>query len=127
MTKWLIVDDDAEDQEIFEIALHEAAPGIELLRAENGAQAISLLRASAAGDLPELIFLDLNMRQMDGRECMAELQKEKTLKEIPVMIYSTSSDGREMDELLRLGAKRFITKPSNMPELIGILKEVANP
>jgi len=126
MIKWVIVDDDVEDQEIFEIALHEVDSNIELVKFTNGIHAIELLKKSDVHAFPKCIFLDLNMPQMDGRECITELKNIKEVKNIPVYIYSTSSDSKDIKQLTELGAERFITKPDSLPELISVLKEVAS-
>lgn len=125
MAKWLMVDDDPEDQEIFELALSDVDAEIELSFASNGCDALEKLKRSPEDSLPDLIFLDLNMSQMDGRECITELKKDPVFKKIPVIIYSTSSDSRDVSALKQLGADRFVTKPSDVVALTGILKEIA--
>lgn len=125
MNTWLIIDDDPEDQEIFEIALREVDTSIKLEKASNGLDALQKLALLERSALPGLIFLDLNMGQMDGRECIVELKKDEALKHIPVFIYSTSSDKRDINELTALGATRYIVKPSDLGDLIDILKDAA--
>lgn len=125
MAKWLMVDDDPEDQEIFELALGDMGADVELICASNGCDALEKLSKCPENALPDLIFLDLNMGQMDGRECIVELKKNAVFKTIPVIIYSTSSDVRDISALKELGADRFITKPSNVLKLTEILNEIA--
>ena len=122
MIKWLIIDDDSEDQDIFEIALREVNTTLELIRASNGLEALQLLRSFDPAAYPDKIFLDINMPKMDGRECLRELKKDEQLKSIPVIIYSTSSDQRDRAELLHLGATSFLTKPSNLPDVVNIIR-----
>ena len=87
----------------------------ECREAQNGAEALKLLRREK--QLPDFIFLDLNMPQMDGRECLEELKKDERLKYIPVIIYTTSSF--EQDKLItqKLGAAYYLVKPADVSEL----------
>ena len=73
---------------------------------------------------PDFIFLDLNMPRMNGRQCLTELKKQPGLCNIPVVIYTTSSENRDREETLALGAAAFITKPSGIEELIQSLQNV---
>lgn len=124
MKRWLIVDDDVEDQDVFSIALDDAAPGIELLKAGNGVEALEILRSLDDAHLPELIFLDVNMPHMDGKECLREIKNDPALRNIRVIIYTTSSEQRDIDELLEAGAAEFITKPVDIVDLIRILQDI---
>ena len=67
--------------------------------------------------LPDFIFLDLNMPKMDGRTCLAELKKDVKLKNIPVIIFTTTSHSKEIDETYELGAAYFLSKPSDFKKL----------
>ena len=117
-----LVDDDRDDREIFIEALAEVDDSFSCFTAENGEDAIKKLHASAI--IPDYIFLDLNMPRMNGRECLVEIKSIKQLKEIPVIIYTTSSLQKEKEELEKLGAWMFLTKPSNFSDLCHSLKQV---
>lgn len=67
--------------------------------------------------LPDFIFLDLNMPKMYGRTCLAELRKDVRLATIPVIIFTTSSDPKDINEIRKLGASYFLTKPYNLQKL----------
>lgn len=112
---WLLVDDDSDDREIFLMSLKKINKQIDCDIAKDGAEALQKLRNYAV--LPDCIVLDLNMPIMDGRECLSELKKDDKLKNIPVFIYSTSSDSKFKDELKSLGAAEYIVKPSGMSAL----------
>jgi CheY-like chemotaxis protein len=75
--------------------------------------------------MPMVIFLDLNMPKMDGRECLKEIKNNDRLKDIPVVIYTTSSHLRDIEETRNLGAKGFISKPSSLVELHTVLNAIA--
>ncbi len=108
----MIVDDDKDDRFFFRSAIRKNNPTFECIEAENGVDALEQLRK--AEQLPDFIFLDLNMPKMDGRECLKELKKDKTLKKIPVIIYSTStklSDIYPLPEELVEAMKKAVEKP----------------
>lgn len=122
--KILLVDDDVDDQFIFIDAINEIAPGIECKAVNNGLEAIDHLQK--ANPRPSLIFLDLNMPFMNGFECLVHLKKDNLLKEIPVIIFTTSDSPREIKLTKELGAEVFLTKTSNFKllkaKLLDILK-----
>lgn len=122
---FLIVDDDIDDCEFFCEALNEIAPNIECYVANNGEEALKKLRAESKS-IPDVIFLDLNMPCMDGKTCLKELKKDNLLKEIPVVIYTTSSNKDDIDETKTLGAFHYITKPSDFQNLRKQLLVVIN-
>ena len=115
--KILIVDDDSDDVEIFCEAIAEINPTIKCESAENGEEALKLLRKPFQV-LPDFIFLDLNMPRMNGKQCLAELKKDPRLKEIPVVVYTTSKLDEDFQETARLGAMLFITKPTRLTKLV---------
>lgn len=117
-----MIDDDSDDQEIFALALEEVLTSYRCVTAKNGVEALEKLRS---GDIkPDYIFLDLNMPRMNGKQCLAEIKKESTLNNIPVIIYSTSSESRHKEQMISMGASAFVTKPPVIPELIASLKDV---
>jgi CheY-like chemotaxis protein len=117
---FFLVDDDEDDQELFQIALEEADPEIRLVVAANGSEALKMLERAEV--VPDYIFLDLNMPLMDGKECLAQLKASPSLSAIPVIIFSTSSDHRDKSDTQRLGAIDFITKPPSISALTLLLK-----
>lgn len=124
--KILIIDDDADDRDLFKEALQEIDNDIECLMARNGLEAINLLLACQPSALPDRIFLDLNMPRMGGRQCLAELQNLHAIKNIPVIIFTTSKLPDDREEMKRLGAVGFITKPSRFSELVEQLTLILN-
>ena len=112
----MIVDDDSDDRDFFCDAVTELDSPAECLTAINGEDALKILR-NEVKHLPAFIFLDLNMPKMDGRMCLAELKKDEQLKNIPVIIFSTSSNPKDIEEMNNLGAAYFLTKPSDFKKL----------
>lgn len=121
--KILVVDDDMDDLQLFGEVIANIEPAIQLLYAEDGREALEKL-TETKDDLPDLIFLDLNMPRMDGKECLKRIKKEDQLNKIPVIIYTTSSQINDIEETMEAGAVCFITKPNNLKDLERILVAV---
>src|SRR5688500_18062175 len=117
-----LVDDDMDDHEIFKSALAKVDEDLDLLTATNGYEALDLL--STAGTLPDYIFVDLNMPRMGGLQFLKEIKQTDTLKNIPVIIYSTSSNPVDIANTKQLGAISFVTKPSRFSDLCSLLQSL---
>lgn len=116
-----MVDDDDDDRMFFEEALEDLGIDCLLETAENGQQAIRMLKDEGNG-LPDIVFLDLNMPLLSGRECLERIRGIKDFRDLKVVIYSTSSD-RDTVELLRgIGADRYICKPAGYDDLKKVLR-----
>jgi CheY-like chemotaxis protein len=127
MTKtlsFLLVDDDTDDTSLFKEVLEEVNPSIICNCAEDGQQSLQFLK-NRNSPLPDVIFLDLNMPRMDGKECLAEIKNDEELHKIPVIMYTTSSQSKDIEETMQKGAICFMTKPTNMKELKNILSSIA--
>ena len=116
----LYVDDDQEDLEIFEEAINSISSSIKFLSARSAVDALALLDQQK--DLPHMIFVDINMPVMSGKEFLRAVKVNSQLQNIPVIIYTTSRQQAEKEECKLLGAKDFITKPATFPVLIEKLK-----
>jgi CheY-like chemotaxis protein len=127
MTKalsFLLVDDDSDDTSLFKEVLGEVNSSIIFNSAEDGQQAIQFLK-SRTNELPDVIFLDLNMPRMGGKECLVQIKNDEKLHKIPVIMYTTSSQSKDIEETMQKGAICFITKPTNIKELKNILASIA--
>ena len=120
-----LVDDDADEHELFATALLTFNDRIRLVTASNGEEALDKLKARTA-PLPDLIFLDLNMPRMNGRQFLGHIRAMPDLDHIPVCIYTTSSNKDDRQQLLHMGAARYITKPSSFDALCETLKRVVS-
>ncbi len=81
----LFVDDDADDTFLFQEMLAEVNPALLFVSATNGEEALQKLTAPGAF-LPHLIFMDLNMPRMGGKECLSAIKGHEKLKDIPVIM-----------------------------------------
>lgn len=124
---FFLVDDDIDDVFLFQEVLQDVAPQIQLRTAANGQEALDALKmlVQEGTALPDLIFLDLNMPRMDGKQCLTLLKENERLQYIPVIIYTTSSHSRDIEEAMQKGAVSFITKPSHVCDLKIILSSLA--
>lgn len=121
MKSVLFIDDDEDDKLVFGHALNAIDTNIQYLTASDGLEALKILNEDLV-ILPDLIFMDLNMPKMDGFTCLDKIKKSKDLREIPVLILSTSTNPKDMEKAKSLGAKKFITKPTTYTGLIETLK-----
>lgn len=112
----VIVDDDADDRMLFIEAVKEVDENIECITANDGQEALDLLKKDVHS-LPDLIFLDISMPRLSGKKCLSEIKNDERLKHIPVIIYTTSKDVEESKKLKEMGAYHFISKPSNAEEI----------
>jgi len=112
---FMIIDDDSDDRFFFKEAIKKMLPPPICLEADSGIAALELLRS--AEQLPDFIFLDINMSRMDGRECLTELKKDAKLKSISVIMYSTSSSEKSIAEFFKLGALSYLNKPTDLNKL----------
>lgn len=117
---FLLADDDSDDKTLFCEALSEIDPKIVCHTAGDGKEALTILSEKKV-DQPDIIFLDINMPVMDGWQCLGRLKENPNYKDIPVIMYSTSSYQRDIDLALSSGAFCFLTKPSDYRELKSIL------
>lgn len=107
----LLADDDTDDCGFFEEALNELPVSWKLTAVHDGEQLMRLLNEES-GKLPHILFLDLNMPRKNGFECLAEIKGNKKLKDLPVIILSTSYEQDVVNLLFQNGAQYFIRKPS---------------
>lgn len=114
--KYYIVDDDIDDQQYLIEALTENDRSAQCYTANNGQEAMTYLESTPT-PFPDAIFLDLNMPRMGGKQCLTELKRLPLLRDIPVIMYSTSSDEKEIADTIRMGAAHFLVKGSSFKDL----------
>jgi CheY-like chemotaxis protein len=119
----LLVDDDLDDISFFQEALNEVDSLINFHSAKNGAQALEFLH-NLQTKAPDLIFLDINMPEMNGWECLAELKSTPAWQQIPVIMYSTSAGKMDEQRSSRLGAIGIYQKPERFEKLKHLIEAV---
>ena len=122
----LIAEDDADDRFLLKAAFEENGFTDELFFVETGVEVLeylSKIKQNVNGEhgelkVPRFILLDLNMPKKDGREVLKEIKQNEHLKNIPVIIFSTTNNEQEMKRCYELGANSYITKPNSFENLI---------
>ena len=121
--KILLADDDPGSREIFIEAMQQIAPHIKVSTAVNGQKLMNVLLGQT-DELPDIIFLDLNMPLKNGKECLIEIRNNSKLRDIPIIIYSTSSHDDHIEETFVGGANFYMIKPDSFSDLKVITKNV---
>lgn len=117
----LLVDDDADDRELFLIALDRL--GEDGLTCQTAADGPEALRRLSNGEVaPDIIFLDLNMPLMTGHQVLQHLKTEEKTRDIPVVILSTATDAHSIAQARQLGASCFFSKPVKMHDWSTMLR-----
>jgi len=107
----LLADDDLDDRFFFGDALSKLSIPTQLTTIDDGERLISFLTKNVH-QLPDVLFLDLNMPRKNGAECLIEIKLNDKLKQLPVIIYSTSLHEEVADELYKNGADYYMRKTS---------------
>ena len=113
MSKVLVVDDEPEIVQFVSSALEDE--GFEVLRAANGRQAVD----AATRDRPDLIVLDMQLPRKDGHEVAQEVRRLHG--DIPILLIT--ADGRAQEMAQRVGAFAFLSKPFDVEELLGLIRD----
>ncbi|HTF19916.1 MAG TPA: response regulator [Chryseolinea sp.] len=117
----LLIDDDEEDQEIFMDALREVDPLLHCSVANDGEEALELLNGDALLK-PDLIFIDMNMPKLTGKQVLQALKFSGTLRDVPVVMYSTFFGTKDIEEIKALGAAHHMLKATRFDELCTSLR-----
>ena len=123
----LLVEDNAGDVGLTIEAFKEAQMLNKLTVVKNGIEALSLLRRQgqyAHAGRPDLILLDLNLPKKDGRKVLAEIKGDANLKQIPVVVLTTSEDEQDVSECYNLHANCYIVKPLDLDRFITVIKSI---
>ena len=117
-----LADDDKDDCLFFQDALGELPLSAQLTTVHNGEQLMQLL-TERIGELPQVLFLDLNMPRKNGFECLSEIKLDENLKSIPVIIFSTSFELDVVNLLYKKGGQYYIRKPAEFSQLKKVIHE----
>lgn len=123
----LLVEDNPGDVRLTEEALKESKIAVNMRVANDGIEALAMLRREGQhADLPapDLILLDLNMPKMDGREVLRLIKTDEHFKRIPVVVLTTSAAEQDIVKAYDLHANCYITKPVDLNQFIEIVKSI---
>ncbi|MBA2502612.1 MAG: response regulator [Pyrinomonadaceae bacterium] len=127
----LIADDDADDRMMAKEALDESRLANDLRFVEDGEELMDYLhrrdkyQRPADAPRPGLILLDLNMPKKDGREALKEIKDDAELRQIPVVVLTTSKAEEDIYRTYNLGVNSFITKPVMFESLVDVMKALS--
>jgi two-component system response regulator len=123
----LLVEDDPGDVELTRESLSDSKLAINISVAGDGVEAMAFLRKEgeySTAVTPDLILLDLNMPRKDGREVLAEIKADDSLKMIPVVILTTSSAETDIVKSYDLGANCYVTKPVGFDQFAKVVDAI---
>jgi two-component system response regulator len=126
----LLVEDNQDDYEATSRAFKKANLSNPIVWCKSGRDALDYLKRQGAykderkGARPGLVLLDLNMPGMDGRKTLEVIKQDDTLKQIPVIILTTSSDERDIHACYQTGANTYVQKPVSFEGLIEAIKRL---
>jgi len=121
--KLLIVDDEAHIRMLIEQTLEDLEDeGVELLFAENGEQALELIKQEE----PNLVFLDVMMPKMNGMEVCYKVKKELNLDHVYIILLTAKGQEVDRQKGLDMGADRYMTKPFDPDEMLSVAEEILN-
>lgn len=124
----LVADDDADDRLMIKEALEENRLANDLRFVEDGEELMHYLQRKgiyedpAKSPRPGIILLDLNMPKKDGREALKEIKSDPNLREIPVVVLTTSKAQEDVYRTYNLGVNSFVTKPVTFEALVEIIR-----
>lgn len=119
----VLADDDPDDIQLFQEAIINTCPNINLRITPNGVQ---LLKAIVEDPRPDVILLDLNMPCKSGKECLEEIRANEEFQDVPVLILSTSNQQKEIDDCLKRGANHYFVKPQSFDGMKEIVKTICS-
>ena len=125
----LLVEDSPGDVRLTREAFHDANTAVRLRVAKDGVEAMAFLRhegSDADAPRPELILLDLNLPRMDGREVLARVKEDESLKTIPTVILTTSDAEADIVKSYQLGANAYCTKPVQLDAFEDLIKSISD-
>jgi CheY-like chemotaxis protein len=126
----VMADDDPDDRKLTADAFAEARLNNPLLFVEDGEELLALLRRRHGSESPRggsngtLVLLDLNMPRKDGREALAEMKADPTLRHIPVVVLTTSKAEEDVLRSYQIGASSYIVKPVTFSALTDVVRAI---
>jgi CheY-like chemotaxis protein len=127
----LMADDDDDDYLLTKKALGESRLLNDLVRVKDGEELMDYLHrrgdyAAINAPRPGVILLDLNMPRKDGREALREIKSDDSLRNIPVVVFTTSKAEEDIYKTYQLGVNSFITKPVTFDNLTEVMRTLGN-
>lgn len=116
----LIADDDDDDFEFLAEAVNDLSLKIILSRAENGEILMKILHM----EIPDVLFLDVMMPCVDGKECVHQIRSDKKFDDLPIIVYSAVRDPDTVEFFYRQGTNMYVFKPQSYSDLLSMLEKI---
>jgi CheY-like chemotaxis protein len=120
----LLVEDSKNDVELTMAALQESYIVNPVIVLRDGAEAMRYLQNMDASSLPIVMLLDIKMPKMNGMEVLRAMKADDNLRQVPVVMLTSSREGPDILECYRLGANAYVVKPVVFDEFFQAIKEV---
>ncbi len=125
----LLVEDNAGDEFLILDAFEQASYPFEIEVVRDGEEALNRIQRTdgfADAPLPDLVLLDLNLPKIDGRSVLKTVKSDEELKQLPVLILTTSSSERDVQECYGLHANAYMTKPFRVEDYENIVESIGS-
>ena len=119
-----VVDDDHDDLFLIRAAFEQAAPPVGVLTLNDGEELLPRLKKEPAA--PQLVLLDLNMVRQNGLETLREVRSVAEWQNLPIIVFTTSSEEIHRQQALSLGATDFMTKPTRFAQLKELVQQLTD-
>ena len=122
----LLVEDSVADAKLVQLALEESGSTSEVLRVEDGADAVVKLDAIAAGDVarPDLVVLDINLPRVGGIDVLRRIKADPDLRTLPVVVFSTSRSDVDVAAAYACGASSYVVKPVDLHRFMDVVRSI---
>jgi len=125
----LLVEDNPGDVRLMRVAMREGKALTRLSVAADGVEALAFLRREGAhvnAPRPDIILLDLNLPQKNGREVLSEIKADESLRSIPVIVLTTSSADKDILQCYYLHANCYTVKPVDLERFLEVAKSIGD-
>ncbi|WP_338874370.1 response regulator [Spirosoma sp. SC4-14] len=117
-----VVDDDQDDQYLFELAFKRIIPPVQVKLLDDGEELLPALVQTT--ELPDLIILDLNMPRLNGLETLQQIRQQPDYQKIPIVVLTTSTRKEDKEKAVQLGANGFLTKPPSLDAILALFRQL---
>ena len=124
-----LIEDNPADTKMIRFALHEVDPAIDVMAFEGGADALQYFAAASMNDafMPcDLLLVDLNLPALSGLQVLERIRANDHLRMLPVIMLSGSSNARDVERCYLAGANSYVTKPTNLEDLLAIMARLVS-
>ena len=121
MVNILVAEDDRDHFLLLEEAIENTLPSYHITHSRDGKECLQNIEEH---EIPDMIFLDLNLPKKSGLDCLIEIRQKNELKTTPIVIYSTSSDFEDIDLCYKAGCTLYLVKPPSFKELVSQIKKL---